>query len=144
MHPIAVARLLLGRSQDEDTLLAALLHDVVEDTPMTLAQLRVRFNPTVAALVDAVTKLDKGARKRALSKQENLQKLDTQLDPRALEVKIADRWHNMETIAGHPLLAKRKKVAQETLDFFVPIARRIGWMQAAAALEHLSRQQLDQ
>ena len=57
---------------------------------------------------------------------------------------MADRWHNMQTITGHPSLAKRKKVAQETLDFFVPIARRIGWAQAAAALERLSKQQLDQ
>ena len=120
LHPTAAACLVLERSQDEGTLLAALLHDVVQDTPMTLVQLRAGCNPTVVAPVGAVTKLDKRVRRRTLAKGENLQRLDPPLDPRALEVPMAAPWHSMQTIASHPLLAKRKKAAQEIRDFFCP------------------------
>ena len=141
LHPMAVCQLLLQRTQDEQMLLAALLHDIVEDTPLTLDELGVLFNPTVAKLVDGVTKLDRHHRKVALSKAETLDKLATQSDERALAIKVADRWHNMLTLHGHKP-AKRVLVAQETCTFFVPMARRIGWDEAARAMEGLVGQAL--
>ena len=142
LHPIEVALLLLDYTQDEDALLAALLHDTVEDTTLTLDQLGVLCNPTVAALVDAVTKLDKGRRKVALSKEDNLKKLASQADTRALAIKIADRQHNMQTIQGHPSYEKQGRIAEETQAFFVPLALQVGWHEAARELARLVTQVL--
>ena len=142
LHPIEVTEILLERTQDEQTLLAALLHDVAEDTRMSLAQLSLNFDATVAKLVEEVTKLGQGSRKVALSKAGNLDKL-MQVDPRSQEIKVADRIHNLRTIQGHPSLAKQQAIAEESQRFFVPMAQRLGWQGAAEQLQQLIKQILD-
>ena len=138
-HPLHVALIVLDYTQEQDTLVAALLHDVVEDTPMSLAQLAAMFNPTVAALVDGVTNLDRGFHKFALSKDENtLQLLQTQ-DERILRIKLADRLHNMRTLGGHGAAQKRKEIARETLRFFISLGRQLGHHHTAEELEELSK-----
>ena len=135
-HPIAVALLLLERNQDQDALLAALLHDTVEDTTLTLDQISQHFNPTVAFLVDAVTK------KRSINLARSLKNLHSQDDPRALELKIADRLHNMQTLQAHPSHKKQRRIAEDTRNLFVPLAYQLGWHEAASRLEHLAAQAL--
>lgn len=138
-HPVAVtthlARLGLGTA----TLVAALLHDVVEDTRASLDDIRVGFGDEVAHLVDGVTKLD---RLRVESKQqqqaETLRKMILAMakDIRVLVIKLADRLHNMETI-GHMPREKQKRIAQETLDIYAPLAHRLGMQNFKLRLEDL-------
>jgi Na+/proline symporter len=126
LHPITVAQILLNYMQDQDAIIAALLHDTVEDTPLSLAQIGGMFNEAVQYIVDGVTHLEsniKTQKRVALSAHENIQKLLGVDDNRVLYVKLADRLHNMRTIEGHSSIEKQKKIAEETLLFFVPIAR---------------------
>ena len=143
-HPIAVATILAGLGLDTDTLVAALLHDVVEDTEASLAQMEAWFGPSVAHLVDGVTKLD---RLQVDSKQEQqaetLRKMILAMakDIRVLVIKLADRLHNMQTL-GHMPREKQKRIAQETLDIYAPLAHRLGMQNFKLQLEDLGFQTL--
>ncbi|NLN58937.1 MAG: bifunctional (p)ppGpp synthetase/guanosine-3',5'-bis(diphosphate) 3'-pyrophosphohydrolase, partial [Gammaproteobacteria bacterium] len=128
---------------DADTLIAALLHDVIEDTDYSKDDITEKFGRTVAELVDGVTKLSHSSDKeynKAASFRKILQA--TLQDPRVIIVKLADRYHNMTTLdALRP--DKRARIAQETFDVFVPMARIVGMNEMADNLEHLCYQNLD-
>jgi GTP diphosphokinase / guanosine-3',5'-bis(diphosphate) 3'-diphosphatase len=138
-HPVAVATELASLGLGTATLLAALLHDTVEDTPATLDDIREGFGDEVALLVDGVTKLD---RIHADSKQEQqaetLRKMVVAMarDIRVLVIKLADRRHNMQTIGAMPR-DKQKRIAQETLDIYAPLAHRLGMQRFKLELEDL-------
>ncbi len=138
-HPIAVATILAGLGLDTDTLVAALLHDVVEDTEASHEQMEAWFGPAVAHLVDGVTKLD---RLQVESKQEQqaetLRKMILAMakDIRVLVIKLADRLHNMQTLGFMPR-EKQKRIAQETLDIYAPLAHRLGMQNFKLQLEDL-------
>ena len=138
-HPVAVAEELAKLGLGTATLCAALLHDVVEDTPASRDDIREGFGEEVAHLVDGVTKLD---RIQVSSKQEQqaetLRKMILAMsrDIRVLVIKLADRLHNMETI-GHMPREKQKRIAQETLDIYAPLAHRLGMQQFKLRLEDL-------
>jgi len=141
LHPIAVAQILLDYTQDQDILLAALLHDTVEDTKLSLAQIALYFNEAVKTVVDGVTHLEsslKHFKRVQLSAYENMLQLLKIKDERVLYVKLADRLHNMRTIEGHTSLEKQKKIAEETLQFFVPMARGLALEPIAGELKELS------
>lgn len=137
LHPLAVTKILLQFTSDEDALLAALLHDIVEDTPMSLSKIEAIFNPTVAKLVDGLTKFDQSRKKLNLSEHENIQKLIEQVDKRVLMIKIADRIHNMYTITGHSSYKKQKSISEQTLQFYIPIAKELGMHKAVIELQRL-------
>ncbi len=137
LHPIAAADILLNYTEDQAAVLAALLHDTVEDTPLTLAEIGVVFGPDVAAIVNKVTHLDGQFRRVNMNVQENVRQLLEETDVRVLQVKLADRTHNMRTIEGHPTLEKQKKIAEETLHFFVPMAKQLGLRQIEEELQGL-------
>lgn len=143
LHPIAVACLLAHMRLDADTLMAALLHDVIEDTPVSKQEIADRYNSTVAHLVDGVTKLTSSSDKqfnKAASFRKFLQA--TLQDPRVIIIKLSDRYHNMTTLeALRP--DKRKRIAQETFDIYVPMARLVGMNEMADWLENLCYQNLD-
>jgi GTP diphosphokinase / guanosine-3',5'-bis(diphosphate) 3'-diphosphatase len=139
-HPLAVATILAGLGLDDVTVAAALLHDAVEDTGVTLAELDAGFGTEVAAIVDGVTKLD---RVRFDSKEAQqaatMRKMLVAMakDPRVLLIKLADRLHNMRTIAAMPEW-KQKRTAQETLDIYAPLAHRFGVQDIKWQLEDLA------
>jgi len=143
-HPVSVACILAELHMDVPTILAALLHDVVEDTDITMADIKEKFGQTVADLVDGVTKLDKIEFQSASQAQaENFRKmlLAMSQDVRVILVKLADRLHNMQTLeAMRP--EKQKLIARETLDIYAPIANRLGLNAIYQALEDLSFQYL--
>ncbi len=138
LHPLAVAQIVLDYDQDEATLIGALLHDAVEDTPMQLQHVETIFGKEVAEVVDVVTHLQSipgSIYKVKLSAAENLKMLERTGNRRGLYVKLADRTHNMRTINGHKDLNKRYLIAEETMQFFVPLAKRLGLEQTAKELE---------
>jgi GTP pyrophosphokinase len=139
-HPLGVATILADLGLDESTIAAALLHDAVEDTEMTLAQVENEMGFTVAMLIDGVTKLDKiRFRSAEQSRAENLRKMivATAKDVRVLLIKIADRLHNMRTLA--PLdSGKRELISRETLEIYAPLAHRLGMYAIKWELEDLS------
>jgi Na+/proline symporter len=137
-HPIAVALILLGYCKDQDAVIAALLHDTVEDTRLSTAQIKASFGETVAFLVGKVTNLEDRLRRLSLGDHENIKRLINYRDKRVLYVKLADRLHNMRTIQGHSSLEKRKRIAEETLYFFVPMANHVKLTAVAKELEKLS------
>lgn len=143
-HPVSVACILAELHMDVPTILAALLHDVVEDTSITTADIKDQFGQTVADLVDGVSKLDKIEFQSASQAQaENFRKmlLAMSQDVRVILVKLADRLHNMQTLeAMRP--EKQKLIARETLDIYAPIANRLGLNSIYQALEDLSFQYL--
>jgi len=126
-HPLAVANILAGMRMDHETLMAALLHDVVEDSEVATATLSQRYGESVAQIVDGVSKLSTIFRTRAEAQAENFQKMAMAMakDIRVIMVKLADRLHNMRTI-GVMSDEQRKRIARETLDFYAPIANRLG------------------
>lgn len=127
-HPIAVATILAQWRMDAETLMAAILHDVVEDTDTTLQELAKQFGVPVANLVDGVSKMDKLKFESAEAAQaENFRKMIIAMasDLRVILIKLADRLHNMRTMGGVGE-AKQKRVSQETLETYTPIARRLG------------------
>ena len=138
VHPLAVARVLAGLHLDADTIVAALLHDVIEDTPTLRAQIVRDFGEDVAHLVDGVSKLahlDAGAsRREAQAANFSKMMLAAVQDLRVMLVKLADRLHNMRTLHALPP-AKRRRVARETLEVYVPIARRLGMNAVCQELE---------
>jgi GTP pyrophosphokinase len=128
-HPISVAEILAGFKMDSLTIIAAILHDTVEDTEVTLEDITREFGSEVAMLVDGVTKLDCVEEKSEIVKQaENLRKFIIAIsqDIRILIIKLADRLHNMKTLHHIKSAAKRQKIAMETMELFVPLAERIG------------------
>ena len=143
LHPIAVSCILAHMRLDTETLMAALLHDVIEDTYFNKDDISETFGFTVAELVDGVTKLSHSSDKeynKAASFRKILQA--TLQDPRVIIVKLADRYHNMTTLeALRP--DKRARIARETFEIFVPMARIVGMNEMADNLEHLCYQNLD-
>jgi Na+/proline symporter len=137
-HPIAVALILLEYCSDPDAVVAALLHDTVEDTGLSLIQIKIMFGETVAFLVQKVTNLEENRKRLMLEDHENIARLINYEDKRAAYVKLADRMHNMRTISGHSSLAKQKHIASETLNFFVPLAQGLGLIKVATELKELS------
>ncbi len=144
-HPVAVAAILADLGMDADTLAAALLHDVVEDTGVTLDDIREEFGEEIASLVDGVTKLhivDQLPRTRERRDRENAESLRKMFlaminDVRVVLIKLADRLHNMRTLGAMPL-ERQKAIAQETLEIFAPLANRLGIWQVKWELEDLS------
>ncbi|HVY02894.1 MAG TPA: bifunctional (p)ppGpp synthetase/guanosine-3',5'-bis(diphosphate) 3'-pyrophosphohydrolase [Caulobacterales bacterium] len=137
-HPIEVAGILTEYRLDTATIVAGLLHDTIEDTAATHAQIEAQFGPAITELVEGVTKLSLLELSPDQNKQAaNLQKFLLALakDVRVLLVKLADRLHNMRTLHFIPEEAKRRRIAQETLDIYAPLARRIGMDKMATELE---------
>ena len=127
-HPLAVASILSEMHMDHQSLMAAMLHDVIEDTGITKTAIKNQFGNTVADLVDGVSKLNKITfSSRAEAQAENFQKMAMAMakDLRVILVKIADRLHNMRTL-GVLNAAKRRRIARETIDIYAPIANRLG------------------
>ena len=137
-HPIHAALILLQYCQDQEAVLAALLHDTVEDTQLSLSGITVLFGEKVAFLVGKVTNLEDMLRRLSLGDHENIERLTDYGDKRAAYVKLADRMHNMRTISGHASIEKRKSIASETLNFFVPLAVSLGLTEVAEELKELS------
>ncbi len=137
-HPLAVATILAELGMTEPTLCAALLHDTVEDTSYTVAQLGADFGPEIAAMVDGVTKLDKIAYGES-AKAETIRKMVLAMskDIRVLVIKLADRLHNMRTI-GYLRQDKQMAIARDTLEIFAPLAHRLGMNAIKWELEDLS------
>ncbi len=137
-HPTAVAQILAEMRMDHQTLMAALLHDVIEDSDTSKTALGRRFGKAVAEIVDGLSKLTKIFDSRAEAQAENFQKMALAMakDIRVIMVKMADRLHNMRTI-GVMSDAQRKRIARETLDFYAPIANRLGIHTIKTELEEL-------
>ncbi len=138
-HPIAVAQILAQMRMDSPTLMAAILHDVIEDTPINRDQLIEKFGKEVADLVEGVTKLTQiHFENYAQAQAENLRKMVMAMasDIRVILIKLADRLHNMRTLFGLPQ-HKRRRISQETLDIFAPIANRLGMHALRVELEDL-------
>ena len=145
IHPLAVAYILLELGMDTDTICAALLHDVVEDTPATLDDLKKRFGQDVAMLVDGVTKLGKmPVFTKEEQQAENIRKilLAMSQDIRVMIIKLADRLHNMRTLKYRPI-DKQRNTALETMNIYAPIAHRLGIRAIKEELEDLSFHYLD-
>jgi len=138
-HPLAVARILAGLKMDRNTIMAAILHDVIEDTDYAKDQLAKKFNEEVADLVDGVSKLTQiKFESKAEAQAENFRKLMLAMakDVRVILIKLADRVHNMRTI-GIMRPEKKRRIAKETLDIYVPIAHRLGINSMRVELQEL-------
>jgi RelA/SpoT family (p)ppGpp synthetase len=138
-HPVAVADLLADLRLDAQTLIAAILHDVMEDTPTVKDEITTRFGAEVAELVDGVSKLDQiQFKSRAEAQAESFRKMLLAMvrDIRVIMVKLADRTHNMRTLGAMPP-AKRRAIARETLEIYAPIANRLGMHSIKVELEDL-------
>ncbi len=138
-HPVAVAQELADMHLDPQAITAAILHDVVEDTDASLAQIEENFGPEVAGLVDGVSKLDQiQFRSRAEAQAESFRKMMLAMieDIRVILVKLADRLHNMQTLDAMPA-DKKARIARETLDIYAPIANRLGINRFKVMLEDL-------
>ncbi|EAS47966.1 guanosine-3',5'-bis(diphosphate) 3'-pyrophosphohydrolase [marine gamma proteobacterium HTCC2207] len=138
-HPLAVAHILADMHMDHESLMAAMLHDVIEDTGVTKGQISRRFGRPVADLVDGVSKLTGiEFQSKAEQQAESFQKMTLAMsrDIRVVLVKLADRLHNMRTL-GVLSPAKRRRIARETLDIYAPIAQRLGINDIRLELENL-------
>jgi len=143
-HPLAVARILAEMRMDHNTLCAALLHDVIEDTPTAKEHLAKEFGDEVAELVDGVSKLTQvkfGS--KAEAQAENFRKMILAMvkDIRIILIKLADRLHNMRTL-GVMRPDKKRRIARETLEIFAPIANRLGMKALSLELEELCFQSI--
>ncbi|HEF4776008.1 TPA: bifunctional (p)ppGpp synthetase/guanosine-3',5'-bis(diphosphate) 3'-pyrophosphohydrolase [Burkholderia multivorans] len=139
-HPVAVAEICAGWKLDAQAIMAALLHDVMEDQGVTKSELAERFGPKVAEFVDGLSKLDKMEfRSREEAQAENFRKMLLAMarDVRVILVKLADRLHNMRTLGAVPM-EKRRRVARETLDIYAPIAHRLGLNNTYRELQDMS------
>lgn len=146
-HPIEVAYILAGLHGGPSTIAAGLLHDVLEDTDTTKEELASEFSSDVADIVDGVTKISKlkyMTKEKALAHNHEKLLLAMAKDIRVILVKIADRLHNMQTISYHSDPEKRKRIAQETLDLYAPLAHRLGMYRIKAELEDLSFKAIDE
>ena len=156
IHPVRVAIILAGMQLDPETLAAALLHDVIEDTDVSTDDLEREFGPRVATLVEGVTKLSRihwtgegdNAEERASRESdrqaENLRKMFLAMadDVRVVLIKLADRLHNMRTLAAVPP-ASQQRIARETMDIYAPLANRLGIWHIKSELEDLAFRYLD-
>ncbi|PPD24170.1 MAG: bifunctional GTP diphosphokinase/guanosine-3',5'-bis(diphosphate) 3'-diphosphatase [Methylobacter sp.] len=141
-HPVSVAISLAEMRMDARGIMAAILHDVIEDTPVSKIELAKLFSPEVAELVDGVTKLTKiDSKSHAEAQAENVRKMFLAManDLRVIMVKLADRLHNMETLGAMPS-EKKRRIAKETLDIYAPIANRLGMNEIRHKLEALGFQ----
>ncbi len=144
-HPISVAKLLVELGMDTDSIVTGLLHDVVEDTSAELVDLAKMFSPTIAELVDGVTKLSKiGFSTKEEHQAENIRKMLIAMnrDIRVIIVKLADRLNNMRTLAALSS-QKQRDIARETMEVYAPIAHRLGIRPVKEELEDLSLRYLD-
>lgn len=138
-HPVAVARILAEMHLDAETLMAGILHDTIEDTPLTKEELVSEFGETVADLVDGVTKLDKvqfASREAATAESFRKMLLAMARDLRVILIKLADRLHNMRTLDSMSDEGRRR-IARETLDVYAPIAQRLGMNKLKSELQDL-------
>ncbi len=139
-HPLAVAMIVAELGLDDVTVAAALLHDAVEDTAVNLADVNSTFGPEVAVIVDGVTKLDRlRFDSREAQQAASMRKMLVAMakDLRVLIIKLADRLHNMRTIAALPE-AKQERIARETIDIYAPLAHRLGMASTKQQLEDLA------
>ena len=138
-HPVAVASIIAGMRLDHEAVMAALLHDVIEDTPYTEEQLKGEFGASVAEIVEGVSKLDKlKFRTRQEAEVANFRKMILAMtkDIRVVLIKLADRTHNMRTLSAlRP--DKRRRIAKETLEIYAPLAHRLGIEHIKNELEDL-------
>lgn len=147
-HPLEVSYVLAQLQLDTATIVAGLLHDVVEDTGVTLDEIRQNFGDEIALLVDGVTKLSRIGYSEAKSKEEqqveNLRKIFLAMakDIRVIIIKLADRLHNMRTLDYQPA-EKRVEIARETIEIFAPLAHRLGIFRLKVELEDLSLRYLE-
>ncbi len=141
IHPFETVKILKSLHVDEDTLIAALLHDVPEDTEKTIEDVEAKFGKKIAFLVQGITKLSKVHYKHDMQTRqvESLKKLfiHTAKDPRIIIIKLADRLHNMRTLNSISKPEKKSRIAKETLEIFVPIANLLGIEELKAELEDL-------
>ncbi|MBR4208178.1 MAG: bifunctional (p)ppGpp synthetase/guanosine-3',5'-bis(diphosphate) 3'-pyrophosphohydrolase [Lachnospiraceae bacterium] len=146
IHPLCVAIILADLEMDEETIAAGILHDVVEDTVMTIDELTVEFGREVAFLVDGVTKLSKiqYSTDKLDLQAENLRKMFLAMahDMRVIMIKLSDRLHNMRTLSYHSR-EKQIEIARETLDIYAPIAQRLGISKIKVELEDLCLKYLE-
>jgi len=139
-HPLGVALVIAQLGLDDVTVAGALLHDAVEDTTVTVADIKARFGPELAAIVDGVTKLDRlQFDSREAQQSATMRKMLVAMasDIRVLLIKLADRLHNMRTIASLPE-SKQHRIARETLDIYAPLAHRLGIQELKWQLEDLA------
>ncbi|MFP4178167.1 MAG: RelA/SpoT family protein, partial [Acholeplasmataceae bacterium] len=143
-HPVEVARILAGLTAGPGTIIAALLHDTVEDTDLELDDVEKEFGVEIRQLVDGVTKISKLSFTTATSQAENHQKMLLAMakDIRVVIIKIADRLHNVRTLDSMPP-DKQYKIARETLEIYAPIAHRLGIFRVKAELEDRSLRYTD-
>ena len=145
MHPLNVAYILTGLHLDDETICAALLHDVVEDTHATLEEMEAEFGRNIMALIDGVTKL---GRIEYMSKEdvklENYRKMFLAMakDIRVIMIKLADRLHNMRTLK-YMREDKRRRIAKETIEVYAPLANRLGISSIKVELEDLCLRYLE-
>jgi len=145
MHPLSVAVILASLGMDQASIIAALLHDTVEDTAMTYAEVKKQFGETIADLVDGVTKIGKVPLQTKEEQQaENVRKMLIAMsrDIRVIIIKLADRLHNMRTLMFKPE-QRRREIARETSEIYAPIAHRLGIRAIKEELEDLSISYLD-
>ncbi len=139
LHPVAVAHILANMRMDYESVAAAILHDTIEDTPLTKQEIETHFSDEIAELVDGVTKLDKMKfRTRNEADAESFRKLMLAMsrDLRVIFIKLADRMHNMRTL-GSMSADSRRRIARETLDIYAPIADRLGMNSIKSELQDL-------
>jgi guanosine-3',5'-bis(diphosphate) 3'-pyrophosphohydrolase len=144
-HPMAVAQILTEMKMDVDTIATALLHDALEDNPITKAEMSAQVGPVVTELVDGVTKIGKlKYRSKEELQAENFRKMMLAMsrDVRVILVKLADRLHNMRTLDGHKP-EKRQSISAETMEVYAPIANRLGLAKLRTELEDLCFMHLD-
>jgi GTP pyrophosphokinase len=151
IHPIGVASILIDLNMDSDTIIAALLHDSLEDTQATFSQIEERFGTAVAQMVEGVTKIaDISAKNKTIQEAENIRKMLFAMvkDIRVILIKLADKLHNMRTLEYLPS-DRRKIIAQDCIDIYAPLADRLGisWLKDELedySLKHLNREVYDQ
>ena len=139
-HPLHVAEILVDLNMDSESIITALLHDVVEDTPVSLEDIEKEFGPSIRFLLDGVTKISKMNFRNSYQKQsENIRKMIVAMgkDVRVILVKLADRLHNLRSLKYMPP-AKQIKIAKETLEVYTPLASRLGMNEIKTEMEDLS------